>query len=32
VVEPEEDVYPMVPPGAAIAEVIEEPVRGEVTI
>jgi len=32
VVEPEEDVYPMVPPGAAIAEVIEEPVRGEVAV
>ena len=25
VVEPEENVYPMVPPGAALAEVIEEP-------
>ncbi|MBN1862961.1 MAG: biosynthetic-type acetolactate synthase large subunit [Dehalococcoidales bacterium] len=32
VVEPEEDVYPMVPPGAALAEVIEEPVRGEVAV
>ena len=29
VVEPEENVYPMVPPGAAITEVIEEP-RAEV--
>jgi len=27
VVEPEENVYPMVPPGAALAEVIEEPRR-----
>jgi len=25
VVEPEENVYPMVPPGAALAEVLEEP-------
>jgi acetolactate synthase-1/2/3 large subunit len=25
VVEPEENVYPMVPPGAALAEVMEEP-------
>ena len=25
VVEPEENVYPMVPPGAALAEIIEEP-------
>ena len=32
VVEPEEDVYPMVPPGAALAEVIEEPVRKEVSV
>ena len=32
VVEPEEDVYPMVPPGAALAEVIEEPVKGEVVV
>ena len=24
-VEPEENVYPMVPPGAAVAEFIEEP-------
>jgi acetolactate synthase-1/2/3 large subunit len=24
-VEPEENVYPMVPPGAALAEIIEEP-------
>jgi acetolactate synthase-1/2/3 large subunit len=32
VVEPEEDVYPMVPPGATLAEVIEEPVRGGVVI
>ena len=31
-VEPEEDVYPMVPPGAALAEVIEEPVKGEVVV
>ena len=30
VVEPEEDVYPMVPPGASLAEVIEEPVPQEV--
>jgi len=29
-IEPEENVYPMVPPGAAIAEVLEEP-RKEVT-
>jgi len=28
VVEPEENVYPMVPPGAALAEVLEEPKRG----
>ena len=27
VVEPEENVYPMVPPGAALAEVLEEPMR-----
>ena len=27
VVEPEENVYPMVPPGAALAEVLEEPKR-----
>lgn len=27
VVEPEENVYPMVPPGAALAEVMEEPVK-----
>jgi len=26
-VEPEENVYPMVPPGASLAEVIEEPQR-----
>jgi acetolactate synthase-1/2/3 large subunit len=26
-VEPEENVYPMVPPGAAISEIIEEPTR-----
>jgi acetolactate synthase-1/2/3 large subunit len=32
VVEPEEDVYPMVPPGAALAQVIEEPVRKEVSV
>jgi acetolactate synthase-1/2/3 large subunit len=25
IVEPEENVFPMVPPGAALAEVIEEP-------
>ncbi len=30
VVEPEENVYPMVPPGASLAEVLEEP-KGEVT-
>ena len=30
VVEPEENVYPMVPPGAALAETMEEP-RSEVT-
>jgi len=24
-VEPEENIYPMVPPGAALSEVIEEP-------
>jgi acetolactate synthase-1/2/3 large subunit len=29
IVEPEENVYPMVPPGAALAEIIEEP-RGKV--
>ncbi|MBE9512957.1 MAG: biosynthetic-type acetolactate synthase large subunit [Chloroflexi bacterium] len=29
VVEPEENVYPMVPPGAALAEVMEEPKREE---
>ncbi len=28
VVEPEENVYPMVPPGAALAEVMEEPKAG----
>ena len=28
VIEPEENVYPMVPPGAALAEVIEEPKKG----
>ncbi|UCG55450.1 MAG: biosynthetic-type acetolactate synthase large subunit [Dehalococcoidia bacterium] len=27
-VEPEENVYPMVPPGASLAEVIEEPKKG----
>ncbi len=27
-VEPEENVYPMVPPGASLAEVIEEPEKG----
>ena len=32
VVEPEEDVYPMVPPGAALAEVIEEPARKGVSL
>ena len=32
VVEPEEDVYPMVPPGASLAEVIEEPSRKEVSV
>jgi len=31
VVEPEENVYPMVPPGASLAEVLEEP-KGEVTV
>jgi acetolactate synthase-1/2/3 large subunit len=25
IVEPEENVYPMVPPGASLAEVLEEP-------
>jgi acetolactate synthase-1/2/3 large subunit len=29
IVEPEENVYPMVPPGGALAEIIEEP-RGKV--
>jgi acetolactate synthase-1/2/3 large subunit len=29
VIEPEENVYPMVPPGAALAEVIEEPKEAE---
>jgi acetolactate synthase-1/2/3 large subunit len=28
VVEPEENVYPMVPPGASLAEVLEEPKKG----
>ncbi|MQY66974.1 MAG: biosynthetic-type acetolactate synthase large subunit [Dehalococcoidia bacterium] len=28
IVEPEENVYPMVPPGAALAEVLEEPKKG----
>ena len=32
VVEPEENVYPMVPPGAALAQVIEEPVSKEVLV
>ena len=27
-IEPEENVYPMVPPGAALAEVLEEPEKG----
>ncbi len=27
-IEPEENVYPMVPPGAAVAEVLEEPEKG----
>jgi acetolactate synthase-1/2/3 large subunit len=27
VIEPEENVYPMVPPGAALAEVLEEPIK-----
>ena len=27
-VEPEENVYPMVPPGASLAEVLEEPKKG----
>ncbi len=31
VVEPEENVYPMVPPGAALAEIIEEPRREAVS-
>jgi len=31
VVEPEEDVYPMVPPGASLAEVMEQPVGEEVS-
>jgi len=31
IVEPEENVYPMVPPGASLAEAIEEP-RKEVTV
>jgi len=31
-VEPEEDVYPMVPPGAALAQALEEPVRKEVSV
>jgi acetolactate synthase-1/2/3 large subunit len=31
VVEPEENVYPMVPPGAALAEIIEEPKREAVS-
>jgi len=30
VVEPEENVYPMVPPGAALAEVMERPKKREV--
>lgn len=30
-VEPEENVYPMVPPGAALSEVIEEPKKGVAT-
>ena len=29
VVEPEENVYPMIPPGESVAEMIEEPVREE---
>ena len=32
VVEPEEDVYPMVPAGAALSEFIEGPVRKEVSV
>jgi acetolactate synthase-1/2/3 large subunit len=32
VVEPEENVYPMVPPGASIAQVIEEPSPKEVAV
>jgi acetolactate synthase I/II/III large subunit len=32
VVEPEENVYPMVPPGAAICEVLEEPSLGRVRV
>jgi len=28
IVEPEENVYPMVPPGASLAEVLEEPKKG----
>ena len=31
IVEPEENVYPMVPPGAALSEVIEEP-KKEITV
>ena len=31
-VEPEENVYPMVPPGAALAELIEEPKKGATAI
>ncbi|MBI4331515.1 MAG: biosynthetic-type acetolactate synthase large subunit [Chloroflexi bacterium] len=29
VVEPEENIYPMVPPGASLAEILEEPYRDE---
>ena len=30
-VEPEENVYPIVPPGAALSEVMEEPKKEEAT-
>jgi acetolactate synthase-1/2/3 large subunit len=30
-VEPEENVYPMVPPGASLAEIVEEP-KNEVKV
>jgi acetolactate synthase-1/2/3 large subunit len=31
-VEPEESVYPMVPPGAALAELIEGPLKKRVVV